>query len=55
MELLGAGEDDVSGERWDSKKAWYRWGNIVGIPLVIVLAGLGRWLYRRGQRGRVKL
>jgi ABC-type uncharacterized transport system involved in gliding motility auxiliary subunit len=40
---------------WDAKKALYRWGNILGIPLVFAVFGLIRWQIRTNKRKNLKL
>ncbi len=37
---------------WERRKAMYRWGNTLGIPLLLALFGLWRW--RRRTRERVE-
>ncbi len=34
----------------DSQKAWIRWGNIFGVPVLFALYGLARFARRRNQR-----
>jgi gliding-associated putative ABC transporter substrate-binding component GldG len=31
---------------------WLKWGNVIGVPLLFVLLGIGRWRWRAGQRVR---
>ncbi len=40
-------------KEWDSKKAWYRYGITIGLPLLIALAGLGRWYLRANKRSNL--
>jgi ABC-2 type transport system permease protein len=40
---------------WDRKKALYRWGNMLGIPLLFGFFGLVRWQTRRNKRRNIKL
>lgn len=40
---------------WDRKKALYRWGNMVGIPLLFGVFGLVRWQVRKNRRRNIKL
>ena len=40
---------------WDSKKAMYRWGNMLGIPLLFALFGVVRWQMRQNKRKNLKL
>jgi ABC-type uncharacterized transport system involved in gliding motility auxiliary subunit len=37
-----------------ARKRWYQWGNTLGVPLVVVLAGLIRWQMRKNQRASLK-
>ncbi len=37
-------------EAWDDKKSAYRWGNTLGIPAVLALAGVIRWRVRRARK-----
>ncbi|MEM7449084.1 MAG: Gldg family protein [Myxococcota bacterium] len=43
------------GEKWNSKKALYRWANTLGIPLFFALIGVFRWRSRISKRNTVKL
>lgn len=40
---------------WDSKKAGYRWGNTLGLPLALALFGVVRWRVRKATRANIKL
>ncbi len=40
---------------WDDKKALYRWGNMLGIPLLFGVFGLIRWQMRQNKRKNIKL
>lgn len=42
-------------EKWNTKKALYRWGNMVGIPLVFVAFGIARWQLRLRRRKNIQL
>jgi ABC-type uncharacterized transport system involved in gliding motility auxiliary subunit len=42
-------------EGWNKKKSLYRWGNMIGIPLVFVLFGVVRWQLRQRRRKNVSL
>jgi ABC-type uncharacterized transport system involved in gliding motility auxiliary subunit len=42
-------------EQWNSKKKAYRFGNMLGVPVLIVVAGLLWWQYRRNLHKRIKL
>ena len=37
-------------EDWEQRKAVYRWGNTLGIPLLLALFGLLRWQQRKKKR-----
>jgi ABC-type uncharacterized transport system involved in gliding motility auxiliary subunit len=40
---------------WDAKKASYRWGNTLGLPLALALLGVVRWRVRKATRANIKL
>jgi ABC-type uncharacterized transport system involved in gliding motility auxiliary subunit len=40
---------------WDAKKAGYRWGNTLGLPLALALFGVIRWRVRKAHRANMKL
>jgi ABC-type uncharacterized transport system involved in gliding motility auxiliary subunit len=40
---------------WDDKKALYRWGNTLAIPLGFALFGIARWRVRRARKARMTL
>ena len=42
-------------EKWESTKALYRWGNMLGIPLLFALFGVLRWQSRLNKRRNLKL
>lgn len=39
-------------EAWDTKKAWYRFGNMLGVPVLFALFGIGWYFYRRSATQR---
>jgi hypothetical protein len=39
-------------EAWDTKKAWYRFGNMLGVPLAFAIFGIGWYFYRRSATQR---
>jgi len=40
---------------WDARKEMYRWGNMLGIPLVFGVFGLVRWQIRKSKRKNIKI
>ena len=40
---------------WDQKKAGYRFGNTLGLPIVFALFGVLRWRVRKATRAKLKL
>jgi len=40
---------------WDSKKIAYRWGNMLGLPVLMALFGVLRWRVRKAARANLKL
>lgn len=40
---------------WDRRKAIYKWGNILGIPMLFALFGVVRWRMRTARRASMKL
>lgn len=40
---------------WDDKKALYRWGNTLAIPVAFALFGVVRWRLRRARKARMTL
>jgi ABC-type uncharacterized transport system involved in gliding motility auxiliary subunit len=40
---------------WDQKKARYRWGNTLGLPVLFALFGVVRWRFRKARRANLKL
>jgi ABC-type uncharacterized transport system involved in gliding motility auxiliary subunit len=40
---------------WDSRKAWYRWGNTLLIPLAFAAFGIVRWQTRQRKKANLKL
>ncbi|MFO0712368.1 MAG: Gldg family protein [Sandaracinus sp.] len=41
-------------ESENARKNWYQWGIGVGIPLLVVVMGLGRWQMRKSARANLK-
>jgi ABC-type uncharacterized transport system involved in gliding motility auxiliary subunit len=41
-------------ESENARKRWYQWGNTLGVPLVVVIAGLVRWQMRKNKRASLK-
>jgi ABC-type uncharacterized transport system involved in gliding motility auxiliary subunit len=39
-------------EEWDAKKAWYRWLNMLGVPVAFAIFGIGWFFYRRSATQR---
>lgn len=42
-------------EAWEVKKSMYRWGNVVGVPLLFALFGLIRYSMRKNAKSKVVL
>ena len=40
---------------WDSKKTTYRWGNTLGLPILLAVFGVIRWQVRKASRKNLKL
>jgi hypothetical protein len=41
-------------ESENARKRWYQWGIGLGVPVVVVLLGLGRWQLRKNARANLK-
>ena len=41
-------------EDWEKRKALYRWGNTLGIPLLLALFGVFRWQQRKKKREQMR-
>lgn len=42
-------------DEWEDKKALYRWGNMIGIPILFAIFGVIRWQIRQNKRKNIKL
>jgi hypothetical protein len=42
-------------QKWDERKALYRWGNSLAIPGAFALFGVVRWRWRRARKARLTL
>jgi ABC-2 type transport system permease protein len=46
-------EREEAAKSWETRKLLYRWGITAGVPTLIVLAGLLRWMLRRNKRANL--
>lgn len=42
-------------EEWESRKAWYRWGNTLLVPLAFATFGIVRWRIRASKKASLKV
>ncbi len=42
-------------EEWEGRKARYRWGNTLLIPLLFAVLGVGRWWFRASKRASLRV
>ena len=48
-------KEKAARDTWQSKKDWYKWGNILGTPAIFALFGFLRWRSRQSRRKNIKL